>query len=620
MSDGRNIDDTKEILNEQLEISDNKYQFLGSLAEQIVFLSLMVFICSAPIIFSNGIPSHADWHIHMERAYNFKRCFWQGQWMPRWIDTQASGYGLAVFNYYAPLVYYVFVLFELFARNPIISIKLIFIIPILLSTFFGYLYFNRHGSSVATSIALVFLVSSPAIHMYVYNENWPGSVWAIPFVFLTLYGIDIFDKQKDSNLKSLLITAAGYCGLVLTHIASAFMFSLLMIPYFFLTLFIYRTKKYVKNFVLSFLLGGALAAFYLIPASLETKYVHANEVLTKGPLWDYSKNFLYTYLDRDKSEGYAWAIFDHRYYEVSNALFGLAVLVCIFALLFNKEKIQRYFNEPFRVNVAIIMFAISFLMMTPVSLFVWLMIKPLQTVQFPWRFTTFIVPFGGLIIVYAFDLIFRTIKEKITFSGARFVTYSLMLLFSLLAFVDFINVYHWKWIPEHTLLKSASSVLWANEEYRPALNNDPYWKQVDYSRDFSPSIASTDESSNIKLIKWFSHERVFQVFSANAHTVRLRTFYFPGWTVYIDGKEAQINMDQRLGAMLILVPPGQHEIKVKFEHTPLRKETKYISLAALAVYAFLLLNFIQGKKNKSIKKEPESSKEETDLPLEVLAS
>lgn len=582
------------------EMSQAKgYRFLESRMERIFFLILITVISAGPIIFGKSIPSHADWHIHMEHAYNFKRCFWQGELLPRWIDALVNGYGLPIFNYYAPLVYYVFAFLELFLRNPILSIKGVFIIPMILCTIFGYIYLRRHGSPVAASVAMIFVVFSPAIHIFIYNTNWPGSTLALAFLFLTLYGIDSFNKNtKDKNLdiKSVLITAFGYSGMALAHLATAYMFTLLAVPYFIFSLFLYRTKKFVKTFFMSLALGAGLAGFYLLPACLEKKFVHTDEVLTKGPLWDFSKNFLFTYLDRNRDEGYAWAIFDHRFYEVSNALFSLAVLICLVILLLNLENIKKYFSEPLRVKMAITMFTISFLMMTPVSLFVWLMMKQMQTLQFPWRFTSFILPFGAVIMVYAFDLVSCLAKEKINLTGYKILFYGMACLLSLILYVDFINMFNWRWVPEQSLLKSAINVLWGNEEYRPNLTGDPNWKQLDFRRDFSPALQSSDSQADITLKKWLSHERIFTVFSTDSHSVRLRTFYFPGWNVYIDGRQTQVNMDPRTGAMVIQLPGGRHEVKVKFELTSLRKTSAYISLIALIIFLYLLSNITPRRK------------------------
>lgn len=591
-------DEKNEINNVSLpEVSvSRQYHFLGSRIERIVFLVLLTLLSAGPIIFDKSIPSHADWHIHIEHAFNFKRCFWQGQLLPRWIDSQANGYGEPIFNYYAPLVYYIFVALEVIFRDPILSIKWAFVIPMILCTVFGYLYLRKHGTPVSSTIAMSFIVFSPAIHTYIYNTNWPTSTLGLAFLFLTLYGIDRFDKNSNFDIKSLLITSVGFACMALAHLATAFLFVLMSVPYFFLNLYIHRSRKFLQFFVSSLLLGAAMSGFYLFPACFEKKFVHTDEVLTQGPLWDFSKNFLFTYLDRHRDDGYAWAIFDHRYYEVSHALFSLAILFCIFPLILNLDKVKLYFKEPFRVNIAISMFTVSFLMMTPVSLFVWLMIKPMQTVQFPWRFTALALPFGCLVMVYAFDLIGNLAKEKINLTGYKIIFYCVAILFSILVFVDVINMYKWKWIPEQNLVKAGINTLWGNEEYRPNLTNDPSWKKNNFRQDFTPTILSSVFNADIFIKKWSSHERVFEAFSPEQHQIRLRTFYFPGWTAYVDGVKTPIEMDPKTGAIQLSLQPGKHLVRIVFENTSLRKMSAYISLAALVIYLYLLINFFKGKK------------------------
>lgn len=586
------------------------YNFLETRSERILFLILLTFVSASPIIFRDSLPAHADWHSHAANAYHFKRCFWQGEWFPRWLEALMFGYGVPKFNYYAPLFYYLYIVLDLIFRNAFLSMKWLIVLTMALCTVFGYLYIRRHGSKVAASVAMIFVIFSPAIHIYTYNNNFPTNTLAIPFIFLTLLGIDTFNKEKEFDIKSFLITSSGYALTILSHLATAFMLSLLLVPYFFLSLWIYRTKRFVKNFFLSIACGMGLAAFYLIPATLETNLVHT-EIISRGRGWDYSANFMFTYLDRLPNENYYWGIFDHHYYEVSTALYSLVGFICLVILLTNKNKLTAYLKEPFRVNIAITMLLISFLMTTPLSIFIWIMIKQMKTLQFPWRFVSFIVPFGAVVMVYAFDLIGRVAKEKLDFSGYRFLSWSMAGLFVVLFYVNFVNVFRWYWTPSENFVRHSMYVVWQNREYQPNLTGDPNWEQLDYGRDFSPSILSSNPNCDINIIKWLSHNRIFQVFSNVEHQLRIRTFSFPGWNVYADGRLTNIMMDPKTGAMVINVPPGKHEIRVSFELTPLRKTATYISLGSFALFIYLLLKILKKSKTIEVVKV-ESNKADTE--------
>ncbi|MBI1858515.1 MAG: hypothetical protein HYR97_05315, partial [Candidatus Melainabacteria bacterium] len=416
------------------EVNSKPYYFLSTRSERIVFLFLLILMAVGPLIIRGSFPAHADWHSHMANVYQFKNAFWEGQLLPRWIDAYMYGYGMPKFNFYAPLLCYLFIFLDFFFRDPVVSMKCTVIATVLMTTFFGYIYLRKHASPVASTLATVFIIFSPAIHIYTYNNNFPTNALAIPFIFMVLYGIDSFNKNENFDLKATLITAAGFALIILSHLPTAFMLVMLMVPYFILSLNTFRTRKFVKFFISSFALGAGLAGFYLFPSALEKQYVHI-EVLSKGAGWDVTKNFLFTYLDRLPSDGYYWGIFDHRFYEVSNALFCLAGLICVIVLLTQTQRIKAYFSNYVRVYNAMIMFTISALMMTPVSYFFWIAIKDMKTLQFPWRFTSFVLPFGVLMLAFAFDLIGKILKEKVEVVGYKIINLSMVLLLALLVYV-----------------------------------------------------------------------------------------------------------------------------------------------------------------------------------------
>ena len=64
------------------------YQFLGTTHERIFFIIVLTFLSAAPIIFGKGIPSHADWHIHMEHAYSLKNAFGKGSFCQDGLITK----------------------------------------------------------------------------------------------------------------------------------------------------------------------------------------------------------------------------------------------------------------------------------------------------------------------------------------------------------------------------------------------------------------------------------------------------------------------------------------------------------------------------------------------------
>jgi uncharacterized membrane protein YfhO len=63
---------------------------------------------------------------------------------------------------------------------------------------------------------------------------------------------------------------------------------------------------------------------------------------------------------------------------------------------------------------------------------------------------------------------------------------------------------------------------------------------------------------------------------------RINTYYFPGWTAYIDGKKTVSQTDES-GLIVLDIPEGHHRILLKFEDTPIRRASAILSLFAATV-------------------------------------
>ncbi len=74
------------------------------------------------------------------------------------------------------------------------------------------------------------------------------------------------------------------------------------------------------------------------------------------------------------------------------------------------------------------------------------------------------------------------------------------------------------------------------------------------------------------------------------------TFYFPGWHVYIDGAETNIEFQDPAyrGVITFIVPKGHHVVKVVYEDTKVRETSKIITVLTLlslgVVTGFSLVN------------------------------
>lgn len=73
------------------------------------------------------------------RIFEMAKSLSIGQIPVRFVSDLGYGYGYPIFNFYAPLAYYIGALFLLLGATAITAAKIIIIIPILLSGVFMYI-------------------------------------------------------------------------------------------------------------------------------------------------------------------------------------------------------------------------------------------------------------------------------------------------------------------------------------------------------------------------------------------------------------------------------------------------------------------------------------------------
>jgi hypothetical protein len=62
---------------------------------------------------------------------------------------------------------------------------------------------------------------------------------------------------------------------------------------------------------------------------------------------------------------------------------------------------------------------------------------------------------------------------------------------------------------------------------------------------------------------------------------RFFTFYFPGWRATVDGKPTQLDISSESGLIMIDIPPGDHELVLRFGETPFRLGMDLVSAGVL---------------------------------------
>jgi hypothetical protein len=96
---------------------------------------------------------------------------------------------------------------------------------------------------------------------------------------------------------------------------------------------------------------------------------------------------------------------------------------------------------------------------------------------------------------------------------------------------------------------------------------------------------------------FFNSKKIeFSVEAEHNLQVKINTVYFPGWKIWVDGKEMKLDYNNPEGLLTFSVEKGSHWVFGKFTRTPIRVGAEIITLIALALIFWLTLPFLRIKR------------------------
>ncbi|HMQ56715.1 MAG TPA: 6-pyruvoyl-tetrahydropterin synthase-related protein, partial [Anaerolineae bacterium] len=313
----------------------------------------------------------------------FDQTFRDGYWWPRWAPDFAFGYGYPLFNLYAPLAFYAAQMLHLFGLGFTTAIKTMYVLATL-GGGVGMYYFARrlYGSTAGVLAAVVYMyVPFHLVEIYVRSAYAEFiSLALIPFLFLAFT-----ELIARPNRRRLALAGLAYGLLALTHHTSFFTFSPFLMVYL-LYLILAKAKFNLKALMThglyaaaAGLLGLALAAIYLLPVIVETRYIKV-EQWTSGS-YNYLQHFVYFSQLFEENWGYGYAgpgTLDDFSYQLGVVV--VVLLIFAFVTSLRARYPHRATTFFFLVSTLIIV-----LLMSPLAQPVWQIIPIASLVQFPWR-------------------------------------------------------------------------------------------------------------------------------------------------------------------------------------------------------------------------------------------
>lgn len=548
---------------------------------------------------------------HVVRLHLLSEAITQGSLYPRWVDGLGFGFGYPLFNFYPPLIYYISLFFHLTGFSLTTSIKLMIISGFIISAWGMYYLARLMFGKIASYTASILYIYFGYRAVLVYVRGALAEFYALavlPIVFAA-----IIKLSKNPKIKYTIFYSFALALLLLTHPLVAAPSIIYILAFFIFYLAFHKGgKKFISQFVIGSVMGFGLSAFYWLPSQIERSYTMVDKILTRemaNYLIHFVSPFQFWYSPwgwggsiKGVEDGISFAL--GKVYIIFALASGLLALILIIG-----KKIARDFYQ-FIFLSALLLF--SLFMTTDYSLPIWKTVKYLWYMQFPWRFLTFTTIFISLAAAY---FIFFAEKLLSTMQKKKFLLYTkLLLAIFILTLAIAINLKYFK--PQDYINASDQILTSKSEIDRISMTSFEFipnqvLSNIQNKQEIAKTLQESSPTSNFQIISGqarintsrddFSYKE-FKISADEQIVVRINTFYFPGWTGYLNGQKIQIQYDNPLVLMTLRVPSGQHTLTLKFENTSIRNLANFISITTSVSIIFLILQGSKFRFLKSLKK------------------
>ena len=567
---------------------------MNRLRSSLTLLILLSLFILAPLLASGYFLHAHDARHSLIWLVEYDQGVRSGFLWPRWAPDHSQGYGYPLFTFYAPLAFAIAEVFHLLGASIAGAVKITWALATILAGVSMYQLVKRLWGAGPAFIAGLLYMAAP---YHLVNSYVRGSL--AEFVALALYPWVIhsfWQVLARKNARSVALAALSLGLLIMTHSVT-----LMLLPPLLALLILYwlaldwrregkppwRATLYA---LAAGLLGGMLAAIFLLPVIAETKYIVVDQWIP-AESYRYPRQFLYLFQWFDFRWGYGFALpGPNDGMNLSVGLWLLTLGVAALPLVIKKRPPRAAMYWGFLIIALIALFAT----LAPSKLF-WDVIPMIKLVQFPFRFLAPATLFLALVsagTVAALLPADRTQKRK----GAGSSLHPLLLVLALAILLG-----SWRYArPQHTPVAQADQSPVADIQFE--LDYPDMRGSTAFANDkpaTSPKVAAylageplplagiIRGQGNVESVRHGAGCDEVEVTAQTPVTLQFYTYWYPGWRAWIDGQPAPTRAEGPDALITLDVPAGEHDVRIRFTNTPLRTASALITLATLLILVVL---------------------------------
>ena len=560
-------------------------------------LALLISFCISVLIvapfFSRGIASGHDFEFHATSWLDVAAQWKEGILYPRWTEGANHGFGEPRFIFYPPLSWLLAPALSLLFRWDYVPVAFI----VLVQTFAGFSAFafaRRMLPKSAAIFAAACYTANPNALLIIYFRSDYAELLAcafFPLLFLAALQLaGIIETASKRWPRALVFFSVMFAAVWLCNAPAAVMATYSVTLLFAWSALRETSCQPLLRGAAGLTLGFGLAAFYIVPAAYEQRWVNITQALAPGLLP--TENFLYTATNDPEH-----TLFNFIASTIAVILIIFTGIAALAALTESRQSTANRSN--LRIwNALLLVAAVATVLMLRPSFLLWQVLPKLRFVQFPWRWMSILtIPFVYFLSVTFLHRRFRLLSAI----GAALVILGTGAL-----------LVQNTWWDDEEFPSLREAIAGGNgfdgtDEYDP-VNDDHYNLPAKapaaqlLPSDGNADIPTPDSASKsgpktpdpgipgakITVERWTAEEKVVTVLSPQPARLALHLLNYPAWQVEVNESRIQPQQAEDSGQMVLPLPAGQSRIHVHFIRTRDRIVGGILSLLSLLTAAALL--------------------------------